>query len=217
MIIKAISDTHNDHDKFDSKDLECDILIHAGDACIKGNYTEGLSFLKWLVKQPAKYKVVVWGNHDSKCKSNQELIDLAKEYGIIVLNRSGVEIGGVKLYGVCTTFMDIQRHSNYQVRSEAWETIPEGLDVLITHMPPFGVLDANEEGIAIGCPMLLNKLSETMPKYHLFGHCHEGRGRTEELRSQGKVTKCVNVASKDRQYNFTGEIFEFMVFIERIK
>ena len=211
MIIKAISDTHNDHNKFDSKDLECDILIHAGDACIKGNYTEGLNFLKWLVKQPAKYKVVVWGNHDSKCKSSQELINLAKDYGIIVLNRSGVEIGGVKLYGVCATFMDIQRHSNYQVRSEAWETIPEGLDILITHMPPFGILDANQEGNAIGCPMLTNKLSETMPRYHLFGHCHEEKGRTVEIKSKSKVTKCVNVASKDREYNFTGEIFEFEI------
>jgi len=211
MIIKAISDTHNDHDKFDSKDLECDILIHAGDACIKGNYSEGLSFLKWLVKQPAKYKVVVWGNHDSKCKSNQELIDLAKEYGIIVLDRSGVEIGGVKIYGACATFRNIRRYTNYPARKEAWRGIPSGLDILITHSPPYGILDMNEEGNAIGCPMLVNKLIDIMPKYHLFGHCHEGRGRTEELRSQGKVTKCVNVASKDRQYNFTGEIFEFEI------
>ena len=30
--------------------------------------------------------------------------------------------------------------------SEKWETIPSNIDILVTHMPPFGVRDSNARG-----------------------------------------------------------------------
>lgn len=213
MLIKAISDTHNSHDLFDSKDLECDILIHCGDACVKGNYTEAKNFLQWFVKQPAKYKIVVWGNHDKKAKTNQELIDLAKEYGIIALHEKTVEINGIKIHGNNTVFMDLLRGSKFsnhstESRKEAWSTIPEGIDILVTHCPPYRILDANVSGVPIGCPALADKIEEVKPKMHLFGHCHENAGEYGELFNP---TNYFNCASMDRSYKFTGRITEIEI------
>lgn len=207
--IKVISDTHNLHDKFNSVDLECDILIHCGDACVKGNYSEGLAFLKWFVKQPAKYKIAVWGNHDTKLKKNTELIELAKEYGIITLNRRTVEVMGLKIHGNNTTFMDLTRGTvPTHVRQEAWESIPEGLDILVTHQPPHGILDANKNGVPIGCPYLKHKVNKVNPMVHLFGHCHEDRDKVVRSCRDKYIedTLSVNNACLDENYQFEGKI-----------
>lgn len=192
--ITCISDTHNDHGELHL--ASGDILIHAGDACTKGNYTEGLNFLYWFVKQPFKYKILVPGNHDRKLKSHPELLKLAHDLGIKLLMDDYVEIEGLKIYGNCRTFMDESRQADYDKRKEAWKNIPKDLDILITHIPPKGILDANREGIPIGCSELFKKVIEVRPMLHLFGHCHENRGKT--VVKAGVEFK--NVAVKNREY-----------------
>ena len=196
MEIKIISDTHNHHHELSN--LECDILIHAGDACTKGNYSEGLAFLYWFVKQPAKYKVLVCGNHDSKLKTHEELIKLARDMGIHVLKDHALEINGIKLYGVCRTFWSEDREDivSVQERKQAWENIPKDLDILITHMPPKFILDMNQEGVHCGCSQLTEKVKEVTPTYHVFGHIHECGGK--QVQAYG--TTFINVAVKNRQY-----------------
>ena len=195
MNITAISDTHNDH-----RSLELgsgDILIHAGDACIKGSYTEGLDFLWWFVKQPYKYKVLVPGNHDNKIKSHPELISLAHDMGIHVLRDDLVEIEGLRIYGVCKVYMDKTRcNVADKYRFHSWKHIPENVDILVTHMPCHGILDANVNGVSIGCSELTKKVAEVKPKLHLFGHIHESAQQEVTI----GATTYKNVAVKDRNY-----------------
>lgn len=198
MLIKLISDTHNDHHQLNSKDLESDILIHCGDACTKGNYSEGYAFLMWFVKQPAKYKILVPGNHDKKLREHKELIKLAYDLGIIVLNDDYLEINGISFYGHSKTFMSSFKYTKEQIsmRKSVWKNIPENLDFLLTHMPPYGILDTNREGEHCGCPELLEKVKEVKPIYHIFGHIHEN-GHT---RTPKHDTTFINVANKNREY-----------------
>lgn len=199
MKIKAISDTHTD-----AHQLELgsgDILIHAGDACTKGNYTEGLNFLWWFVKQNYKYKVAVWGNHDQKLKSHAELISLARDMGIVVLSDDLVEIEGLKIYGVNKVFCDEAKDNpsynpKLSVRAKAWENIPKNIDILVTHLPPKNILDTNLSDNPIGCSQLTKKIFEVSPKLHLFGHAHLHGGKVAEKNG----TKFYNCAVKDEQY-----------------
>lgn len=58
-----------------------------------------------------------------------------------------------------------------------WDSIPADTDILVTHGPPFGVLDRTIQNCNAGCHYLLQKVMEIKPKYHLFGHIHEAYGR----------------------------------------
>lgn len=54
--------------------------------------------------------------------------------------------------------------------------IPENTDILVTHGPPYGVLDLNMHKQHTGCKDLLNQVLKIKPKLHVFGHIHEGYG-----------------------------------------
>ncbi len=57
-----------------------------------------------------------------------------------------------------------------------WRAIPDDTDVLITHGPPAGIGDLCSNGDHAGCSDLLARVREVKPRYHLFGHIHEGYG-----------------------------------------
>ncbi|CAL4222591.1 unnamed protein product, partial [Meganyctiphanes norvegica] len=64
---------------------------------------------------------------------------------------------------------------------EKWEAIPGDTDVLITHTPPVGHGDLCSTGVRAGCVDLLNCVqNKVKPKYHVFGHIHEGYGITTD-------------------------------------
>lgn len=50
------------------------------------------------------------------------------------------------------------------------------IDVMMTHGPPLGILDAVESGEHVGCGHLLRAARRCKPKLHCFGHIHEGWG-----------------------------------------
>ncbi|KAG8405700.1 hypothetical protein J3459_021566 [Metarhizium acridum] len=60
--------------------------------------------------------------------------------------------------------------------------LPPGIDVAMTHGPPYGVLD--EAGISkrlgqphhAGCEYLFKAVANARPRIHCFGHIHEGWG-----------------------------------------
>ena len=77
-----------------------------------------------------------------------------------------------------------------------WDQIPYGLDVLITHGPPFGILDqVAPGGEHLGCAELLESVEQKKPKVHLFGHIHGGAGTFER-----GATHFVNAAYLNEQY-----------------
>jgi Icc-related predicted phosphoesterase len=58
---------------------------------------------------------------------------------------------------------------------DKWAHIPSGTDILITHTPPLGHGDLCCSGIRAGCVELLTEVqSRVQPRYHVFGHIHEG-------------------------------------------
>jgi Icc-related predicted phosphoesterase len=61
-----------------------------------------------------------------------------------------------------------------------WKKIPDDTDVLITHTPPYGILDRLISGKHAECADLVHALARVKPKVHVFGHIHEAYGRVEQ-------------------------------------
>ena len=77
-----------------------------------------------------------------------------------------------------------------------WDQIPEHLDVLITHGPPFGIRDQiNPSAEHLGCKELRKAVDEKKPKVHVFGHAHGGAGTLDN-----GTTISVNAAFLNERY-----------------
>lgn len=70
-----------------------------------------------------------------------------------------------------------------------YHKIPNGVDILLTHGPPFQVLDRTKYGRWGSSKELRKAIERTKPKVHLFGHVHEQRGKWRRVGSslQGGV------------------------------
>lgn len=190
--IIAVSDTHNKHFEL-NKDLDAlgyeeeTIFIHAGDCTNSGTPGELVKFLNWLGALNYKYKIFIAGNHDF-CFENPNLDnppiypDIAQEFkdmGIIYLMDQMIEIDGIKIYGSPwqPRFYDWAFNLNRGEQiAQKWKLIPENLDILLTHSPPYGILDDTYGGRRVGCEELYKKIVSITPKIHIFGHIHYGRG-----------------------------------------
>ncbi|KAJ8924610.1 hypothetical protein NQ315_000760 [Exocentrus adspersus] len=117
----------------------------------------------------------------------------------IYLEDSGVELYGIKIYG--SPWQPEFGHWAFNLpRGEAclskWNLIPDNTEVLITHTPPLGHGDLACSGVRAGCVELLNTVqNRIVPKYHIFGHIHEGYGVT----SDGKII-FINASTCDINY-----------------
>ena len=60
-----------------------------------------------------------------------------------------------------------------------WDLIPENTDVLITHTPPYDILDRTGAGYSVGCEVLKEKVLAIAPKVHVFGHVHASYGQED--------------------------------------
>jgi Icc-related predicted phosphoesterase len=69
--------------------------------------------------------------------------------------------------------------------------MPEKIDILITHGPPFGILDETHKENHAGSKGLWESVKKIKPRLHIFGHIHEGHG----IRHQDG-TIFMNVAKK---------------------
>lgn len=193
--IVCISDTHQLHDQVTVP--ECDVLIHAGDACNRGTVDELLRFRDWFAMTPAKHRVFVPGNHDA---SLERVPGLALEFGGVahVLVDRGVTIDDVRFYGApwqpefCGWAFNLPRG---RALAAKWALIPGGTDVLVTHGPPMGTLDKNADGTPCGCDELAKRVRKLRPALHVFGHIHESAGRKFSA-----TTRWVNAAVCDGRY-----------------
>lgn len=175
MKILHISDTHGQHHELHNLP-EADVLVHSGDFTENGTEKEAIDFINWFCDLKYKIKVFICGNHDDCLyKATVEGLDSNVHY----LCNSGIEIDGIKFYGVPMFTNDClteQQACNYR-------NIPSDIDVLITHSPAYGILD-QEDNIHYGSQELLSRLSSLNLKAHLFGHVHGQQG----LRSiDGKI------------------------------
>ena len=102
-----------------------------------------------------------------------------------LLYNSGVEIEGVKFYGVPLFVPDCADGRQEQYEAD----IPLDTDVLVTHRPPYGILDYADQ-TNYGSATLLRRVYEIKPRLHLFGHIHQQYGvlkRGETTYSNGAM------------------------------
>ncbi|MGL5979382.1 MAG: metallophosphoesterase family protein [Phocaeicola sp.] len=182
MKIIFISDTHGKHHQIELP--EGDMIIHSGDISGRGRVNEVEDFLGWFTSLDCKYKIFIAGNHVFyfENKSQNSIQELMPE-GVYYLCDSSVEIGGFRIYGSPITpfFYNwaFNRHRGNDIK-RYWDVIPDDKDILITHGPAYGILDRTVGGDNVGCEELLSAIKSKKPRYHLFGHIHEGYGVFEE-------------------------------------
>lgn len=197
MQIVFISDTHGKHDQIAVP--QGDILIHAGDICSTGTREEAEAFLEWFAGQPHPQKVFVGGNHDFYLEEKDETFRATVPPGCTYLYNDSVKVAGIKMWGSPLTpwFMDwafnIDRGD--PIRSY-WDGIPADTELLITHGPPYGILDRTFFGAAVGCEELLEVVHAIRPRVHVFGHIHEAYGQFEK-----DGTLYINASVLDKRYH----------------
>ncbi len=199
--IAFFSDTHNKHGLNSIGTYKAfegvDIAVFCGDMSGRGYKTEIENFLYWYSRMPVNHRILIGGNHDfllEKISTDevQKMLAAANDgssSNITYLNDSEATIDGIRFYGSPITPWfhawafnrlpgdDIAKH---------WDMIPDdGIDVLITHGPPQGILDKVDNDYQrnknVGCPQLRQQIFERVkPKYHAFGHIHEAYGMVVE-------------------------------------
>lgn len=171
MKMLHLSDTHGFHRRLRNLP-DADVLVHSGDFTMTGSEREAIDFLNWFCDLPYAHKVFICGNHDD-CLYGADIDGL--DSNVYYLCNSGVEIDGVKFYGVPMFVGDCL--TDRQTRNIA--NIPDNTDVLVTHSPAYSILDCDED-INYGDEQLLSRIMEIHPRLHLFGHIHAQHGIVTE-------------------------------------
>tara|TARA_Y100000310_G_scaffold345742_1_gene469107 strand:+ start:5543 stop:6184 length:642 start_codon:yes stop_codon:yes gene_type:complete len=207
MKICCIGDQHGN---LKSKIPECDILLHAGDPFAPRDLFLQEAFLPnlndWLDKQPAKHKIMIAGNHDLYFEhlfNKKQKPKLSCTY----LLDEGEVIEGLRIHGSPWTppFLDWAFMLPEEELAKKWEHIPIDTDILLTHGPPYGILDTcpkyNKPGTEhVGSKTLREKVFELKPKLVVFGHIHESYGMKEE-----KGILFINCSVLNGDYKLTNE------------
>ena len=176
-----ISDTHGLHGNMKTIP-DGDILVHCGDGLNVGSSSDFWSFAGWIKNLPHPHKIFVPGNHD-RFFQNSELTAREIMSGIHILIDQSVIVEGIKFYGSpwTPTFYDWSFMQDEIDLSKYWDMIPDDTDVLVTHGPPYSILDTVKKGGEnLGSPSLHNRVKWIKPKFHAFGHIHGGYGILEE-------------------------------------
>jgi Icc-related predicted phosphoesterase len=188
----------------------CDLLLIAGDVCPLGDHSareqraflEG-PFTEWLVATEADEIVGVAGNHDLLAEDDHELVaGLPWTY----LRDGGATAAGLRIWGTpwVPTFGDWAFMEPDVRLSRYFDAIPDGLDVLLSHGPPLGVLDLANRGVQAGSESLREAMLRARPSACVFGHIHEAHG--EEVVSG---VRCINAAIVDARYLPSHRPFSF--------
>jgi predicted phosphohydrolase len=206
-----------------------DVIILAGDLS-EGMPLQLSSRLRELSGLTTRFQhiLVIGGNHDraldAACDARDVLHYSDKEYrnacrlgfrstpGITYLENSGAVISvrgreftvwgspGSPATSKQTAFGYLEEEA-----ADVWARIPRDVDVLVTHTPPLGYLDAG-----MGCVELTKALWKIKPGVHVFGHVHSGHGSAiirydriqreyeEELARTRKVELTASAAGKGR-------------------
>ncbi len=182
-----LADTHRQHRELTIP--PCDILIHCGDMCSFQN--DDLGTLEdidaWFAEVPAKRVVCIGGNHDFLLH-HREFRFAHADY----LCDQSLNIDGITIYGApwCPDLSGFAFYLSDEDLQRKWEAIPSGIDILVTHTPPQGILDLPFSSlIHVGCPHLRAELPRIGPRLHVFGHIHASHGEFTE-----NVTKFINAS-----------------------
>lgn len=219
MIIDCIADLHGHYPKLEGGDL----LIVAGDLTAKHSKAEFARFTNWYLSQPYKKRVLVAGNHDTKIENGEYyfnhdwlgyLCDSGTEFtyqiegfpeedeGFLPTGKRTLKIWGSPW---TRTFDGMNPHckaftvDTEEELADKFSSIPSDVDILITHSPPFTILDKTVDGRQVGsCALMAKHLSGMKPRLWVWGHIHEayGTGGTFEWNN----TRYVNASHVNEKY-----------------
>jgi predicted phosphodiesterase len=189
MKILAISDLHG----YFPAIPPCDILLLGGDYCPYHNIEDQLRwfngpFAEYLKSIPACHKIAVAGNHDFALQRGyrERLGPLA--WTLLQDDTARIKIDGrqLRIHGTpwTPTFGAWAFMGDEHDLETIYADIPHGLDILISHGPPQGVVDRNFTGMHCGSSALRSRLMVAQPQVVVCGHIHEAHG-------MGKLGKTV--------------------------
>lgn len=215
--ILATSDTHFNFDadalaqrmsiftgEYPSWFPECDVFIHAGDLMYHGTEGEWNGRVESLKTVNAPLKIYVPGNHDLFVQhytgpANQDLRRIAgvqmlgthPKYFTYTLPNGMVVLGLPYVTDLPGwAFNEVEENLDRLVKNMIGEIKP---NIVVTHSPPFGILDGSHFGVRAW-----NYLQQILkPEIWICGHVHENYG---QLAVNG--TTFYNVAMLDRSYQF---------------
>ena len=232
-IIDCISDLHGHYPKLEGGDL----LIVAGDLTARNSEECYRKWYRWLEKCDYKKIIVIAGNHDNRIQDKgfppmpasfniEYLCDSGTEFVLGYPNlepcfsekeeklyeRKVLKIWGSpwtkKFEGMNPNCMAFTVDTEEELASK-FSLIPDDIDILVTHSPPYGVLDTVTKDIVngikcvrgfvhCGSHSLSSKLEKLpRPRLNVFGHIHENGGKQKEY---GTFTICVNASHVNEYY-----------------
>jgi len=158
MKILCVSDYHKHKELADAVEKlaakeKVDVIVNAGDFLSE-------EFAKSVLGKTRFRTFVVRGNWDRELK--------VRNKNVTVLENQLVEYNGLYFAG-----LDWGHYEEIIKLSKGVD--PKKL-IVITHDPPFGVLDVSFFGSNAGMPGLRETLEKIKPALHVFGHIHESAG-----------------------------------------
>ena len=221
----AISDTHGLLPEIEP----CDVLIIAGDISplkiqhnfkLMSDWIFG-DFVNWILNLPCEQVILIAGNHDGWFLAANEIQKAMIKYAslgkVIYLENKLTTLYDednkeIKIFGTpyCHMFGSWPFMVSEETLEEKFKEIPENVDLLISHDPPFGICDidtilAKYPPIHVGNKMLTDRIWEVKPKMVISGHIHSGDHNLVEVSG----TKYVNVSLSDETYEFSYKPFYF--------
>ena len=167
----VISDTHGYEAQLTSNGRTLpvgDILLHLGDFAVDRSFDQAQRLQKfdaWMATAAAHIptKIVLRGNHDPR------FYEFTKSGATYITQARVQEIAGYNFAFVPYISGGLRRK----------KCLPKTCDVLVSHVPPYRVLDRCVTGVNAGSKTLLKgaqRMTAGPPSLWLCGHIHESRG-----------------------------------------
>lgn len=175
MRLALISDMHGSlgnvrRFSLDVEKFSPDMVVIAGDITHFGGKKEAKDILMAI---PFR-KLAVPGNCDPP-----DIVDIFGETNTVDVHGKRAEINGYVFAGLgasnplpFNTLFTYSEENIYLIL----DSVARGADILVTHTPPYGILDRTMFGHHGGSEAIKRVIDEHKPKLSVFGHIHESPG-----------------------------------------
>jgi len=213
VIVDCVGDLHGAYPKLEGGDL----LIVAGDCTTNDKDYSWDVFYEWLAAQKYEKKIYIGGNHDNRLTMTKDMTP--KHCDAHYLCDSATSFEGLKIWGSpwTLTFPGINPHctaftGDEELLASKFALIPDDIDILITHGPPYGIMDMVDRGRFtyrkqienVGSVSLSHAVARIRPLLHVYGHIHQGYGQCgayfEGAHGMGRGVHYINCSHMNEDY-----------------